>query len=59
VILTTGYFSLKALKTGTVIATSPIAESLITAICSIDFDKKESLNLSFRRNDRIIDYFLF
>ena len=38
VILTFGYFSLKALKTGTVMATSPIAESLMTAICSIGFD---------------------
>jgi hypothetical protein len=33
VILTLGYFALKALKIGTVMATSPIAESLMTAIC--------------------------
>jgi hypothetical protein len=33
VILTLGYYALKALKIGTVMATSPIAESLMTAIC--------------------------
>ena len=35
VILTLGYCFTKARKTGTVMATSPIAESLMTAICFI------------------------
>jgi len=38
VIFISGFWETKALKTGTVIATSPIAESLMTAICWIFFD---------------------
>jgi hypothetical protein len=38
VILIPGFCSTKARKTGTVMATSPIAESLMTAICLIGFD---------------------
>jgi hypothetical protein len=38
VILISGFCCTNALKTGTVMATSPIAESLITAICWGFFD---------------------
>jgi hypothetical protein len=37
----------KTLKTGTVMATSPIAESLMTAICFILFDKLVLVNYFF------------
>jgi hypothetical protein len=40
VILTCGYWLTKVRKTGTVMATSPIAESLMTAICLIVVDNK-------------------
>jgi hypothetical protein len=39
VILISGCWFTKVRKTGTVMATSPIAESLMTAICFILFDK--------------------
>ena len=38
VMITSGYCFTKARKTGTVMATSPIAESLMTAICLFVFD---------------------
>jgi hypothetical protein len=47
VIFTSGYCWAKARKTGTVIATSPIAESRITAICLILVDNFLSGELFF------------
>jgi hypothetical protein len=47
VIFTFEFCSTKALITGTVIATSPMADNRITAICWIGFDKEVNLTCHF------------